>query len=82
MDRGVWWAAVHGVTESQTRLTDHRHTREEIGKCYFALCCFRRAEKTTEGSGIKGQPIHKLEITGYAFKMFVQKVKFRVIKKR
>ena len=22
MDRGVWWAAVHGVTESQTRLND------------------------------------------------------------
>ena len=22
MDRGVWWAAVHGVTESRTRLSD------------------------------------------------------------
>ena len=22
MDRGAWWAAVHGVTESQTRLSD------------------------------------------------------------
>ena len=22
MDRGVWWATVHGVTESQTRLSD------------------------------------------------------------
>ena len=22
MDRGVWWAAVHGVTKSQTRLSD------------------------------------------------------------
>ena len=22
MDRGAWWAAVHGVTESRTRLSD------------------------------------------------------------
>ena len=22
MDRGVWWAAVHGVTKSQARLSD------------------------------------------------------------
>ena len=22
MDRGAWWAAVHGVTKSQTRLND------------------------------------------------------------
>ena len=22
MERGVWWATVHGVTESQTRLSD------------------------------------------------------------
>ena len=22
MDRGAWWAAVHGATESQTRLSD------------------------------------------------------------
>ena len=22
MDRGAWWAAIHGVTESRTRLSD------------------------------------------------------------
>ena len=30
MDRGAWWATVHGVTESQTRLEQlntHEHTR-------------------------------------------------------
>ena len=27
MDRGAWWAIVHGVTESQTRLSMHAHVR-------------------------------------------------------
>ena len=28
MDRGAWWATLHGVTESQTRLRQsHTHTR-------------------------------------------------------
>ena len=26
MDRGAWWAAVHGVTEGQTRLSDFTFT--------------------------------------------------------
>ena len=26
MDGGAWWAAVHGVTESQTRLSDFTFT--------------------------------------------------------
>ena len=25
MDRGAWWAAVHGVTKGQTRLSDSFH---------------------------------------------------------
>ena len=24
MDRGIWWAIVHGVTKSQTRLSTHQ----------------------------------------------------------
>ena len=27
MDRGAWWATVHGVTKSRTRLSTHRHTQ-------------------------------------------------------
>ena len=30
MDRGAWWAAIHGVTKSQTRLHFHFH---------FSLSC-------------------------------------------
>ena len=26
MDRGAWWAIVHGVTKSWTRLSDSPHT--------------------------------------------------------
>ena len=26
MDRGIWWATVHGVTKSQTRLSTHTDT--------------------------------------------------------
>ena len=25
MDRGAWWATVHGVTKSQTQLSAHTH---------------------------------------------------------
>ena len=26
MDRGAWWATVHGIAKSQTRLSSHTHT--------------------------------------------------------
>ena len=40
MDRGAWWAAVHGVSKSRTRLMDdmrararaHTHTHTEVAK--------------------------------------------------
>ena len=32
MDRGAWWATVHGVTKNQTQLSMHvhTHTRKDI----------------------------------------------------
>ena len=31
MDRGVWWATVHGITKSQTPLRDqHFHSRKYV----------------------------------------------------
>ena len=37
MDRGAWWAAVHGVTNNLTWLSDGATTRLTLGKsmCYF-----------------------------------------------
>ena len=29
MDRGAWWATVHGVVKSQTRLSDFTHTHTD-----------------------------------------------------
>ena len=30
MDRGAWWATVHGVTKSQTRLSSEAHTAQLV----------------------------------------------------
>ena len=35
MDRGAWWAAVHGVMKSQTRLSDFTFTFH----FHFSLSC-------------------------------------------
>ena len=32
MDRGAWWAAVHGVRKSRTRLKGLRHTQAQSGR--------------------------------------------------
>ena len=33
MDRGAWWATVHGVTKSRTRLSDRRLTPLSLPVC-------------------------------------------------
>ena len=39
-DRGAWWATVHGVAKSQTRLSDFTFTFTLIrGKTGGAICC-------------------------------------------
>ena len=68
MDRGAWWATVHGVTKSRTRLTlftftwsteaavqntTGRHTMLHTPEMY--LSCFRKSEiraPARSGSGI------------------------------
>ena len=30
MDRGVWWARVHGVQKNRTQLSTHTHTKLEL----------------------------------------------------
>ena len=37
MDRGAWWATVHGVAKSQTRLSTH--TLRATCGIYYVGCC-------------------------------------------
>ena len=46
MDRGAWWAAVHGVAKSQTRLSDftltfHFHALEKEMATHFSILAWR-----------------------------------------
>ena len=51
MDRGAWWATVHGVAKSQTQLSDFTFTRILTGTTY--LChhlyppCFCHSTQAT-----------------------------------
>ena len=38
MDRGAWWAMVHKVTKSQTRLSTHAVAAEQSYYIIKALC--------------------------------------------
>ena len=44
VDRGVWWATVHGVAQSQTRLGEHKQSVIKspwfcsVSKLYLSLC--------------------------------------------
>ena len=35
MDRGAWWASVHGVVKSRTRLSDFPMERKKALQCHF-----------------------------------------------
>ena len=46
MDRGAWWAAVHGVTKSRTRLSDftftlHSHALEKEMATHSSVLAWR-----------------------------------------
>ena len=46
MDRRVWWAAVHGVTKSQTQLSDQHFSLSHDNKAFtdFANCSWDEGE--------------------------------------
>ena len=39
MNRGAWWATVHSVEKSQTRLSEHTHTHTCLVNCFFSKLC-------------------------------------------
>ena len=47
MDGGTWWATVHGVTKSRTRLRDFSHTMH--GKVPLNAACRSKSLCSMEG---------------------------------
>ena len=64
MDRGAWWAAVHGVAKSQTRLSDfsftfHFHALEEETATHSSVLAWR-IPGTGEPSGLPSVGSHRV----------------------
>ena len=77
MDRGAWWAAVHGVTKSQTRLSDftftfHFHALEKEMATHSSVLAWRIPEKGEPG-GLPSMGSHRdLAVAAAVFPYIVQ----------
>ena len=64
MDRGAWWAAVHGVAEGQTRLSDitltfHFHALEKEMATHSTVFAWR-IPGTAEPGGLLSMGSHRV----------------------
>ena len=64
MDRGAWWAAVHGVTKSRTRLSDftftfHFHALEKEMATHSSVLAWR-IPGTGEPGGLLSMGSHRV----------------------
>ena len=64
MDRGVWYAAVHGVAESWTRLSDftfasHFHALEKKMATHSSVLAWR-IPGTAEAGGLLSMGLHRV----------------------
>ena len=64
MDGGDWWAAVHGVAESWTRLSNftlifHFHALEEEMATYSSILAWR-ISGTGEPGGLPSMGLHRV----------------------
>ena len=64
MDGGAWWAAVHGVTKSRTRLSNftftfHFHALEKEMAAHFSVLAWR-IPGTAEPGGLPSMGLHKV----------------------
>ena len=64
MDGGAWWAAVHGVTKSQTRLSDftftfHFHALEKEMATHSSVLAWR-IPRTGEPGGLPSMGPHRV----------------------
>ena len=64
MDRGAWWAAVHGVAKSQTGLSDfpfifHFHALEKEMATHSSVLAWR-ISGTGELGGLTSMGLHRV----------------------
>ena len=64
MDGGTWWAEVHGVAKSQTRLTDfpftfHFHALEKEMATHYSVLALR-ISGTGEPGGLTSMGSHRV----------------------
>ena len=64
MDGGVWWAAVHGVAKSRTRLSDftltfHFHALEKEMATHSSVLAWR-IPGTRETGGLLSMGLHRV----------------------
>ena len=64
MDGGAWWAAVHGVVKSWTRLSDftftfHFHALEKEMATHYSVLAWR-IPGTGEPSGLPSKGLHRV----------------------
>ena len=66
MDGGAWWAAVHGVTKSQTRLSDftftftfHFHALEKEMATHSSVLAWRILWTAVPG-GLQSRGLHRV----------------------
>ena len=64
MDRGAWWAAVHGITKSRARLSDftfnfHFHAMEKEMATHSSVLAWR-IPGTEEPSGLPCMGSHRV----------------------
>ena len=64
MDRGAWWAAVHGVAKSRTLLSDftftfHFHALEKAMAAHSSILAWR-IPGTAEPGGLSSKGSHRV----------------------
>ena len=64
MDRGAWWAAIHGVTKSRARLSDfpftfHFHALEKVVATHSSVLAWR-IPGTGEPGGLPSMGSHRV----------------------
>ena len=64
MDGGAWWAAVHGVVKSRTRLSDftftfHFHALEKVMATHSSVLAWR-IPGMGEPSGLPSKGLHRV----------------------